>query len=387
MKKLNNYKIQKRKDGRWYVQVSFQKQKYYIYGSTQKEVKEKLSQRLQLIQEAQANQIRNFSSANTSLYTWAKCCLENYSKAHVRGNTYASYICILENYILPLGNKKLNEITNIMIQQHLISLTKKNGKDKLSSKMLQNIRNFLSLVFRYAIQNDMLLRNPAKGIHIPQEYVREPRSLTLEEQNALILAARQHSKPIMFSVILALYTGLRKGELLGLQWQDIDFRKKRIAVTKQLVRQTNLKDDTRSKTSLQLVEPKTKASIRFVFLIDDLAKDLLEYKEKMIEWKRENNYAHSETDFVFCNSQNGAIEPRRYYQYYMEVMEEANIENANFHTLRHTFTTRCLEAGLDIVSVSKILGHAEVQITANTYTHLLAEHQKAEMQKIRKWYV
>lgn len=387
MKKLNNYKIQKRKDGRWYVQVSFQKQKYYIYGSTQKEVKEKLSQRLRLIQEAQANQICNFSSANTSLYTWAKCCLENYSKAHVRGNTYASYICILENYILPLGNKKLNEITNIMIQQHLISLTKKNGKDKLSSKMLQNIRNFLSLVFRYAIQNDMLLCNPVKGIHIPQEYVREPRSLTLEEQNALILAARQHLKPIMFSVILALYTGLRKGELLGLQWQDIDFQKKRIAVTKQLVRQTNLKDDTRSKTSLQLVEPKTKASIRFVFLIDDLAEDLLEYKEKMIEWKRENNYAHSETDFVFCNSQNGAIEPRRYYQYYMEVMEEASIENANFHTLRHTFTTRCLEAGLDIVSVSKILGHAEVQITANTYTHLLAEHQKAEMQKIRKWYV
>ena len=302
----------------------------------------------------------------------------------MRGNTYASYICILENYILPLGNKKLNEITNIMIQQHLISLTKKNGKDKLSSKMLQNIRNFLSLVFRYAIQNDMLLRNPVKGIHIPQEYVREPRSLTLEEQNALILAARQHLKPIMFSVILALYTGLRKGELLGLQWQDIDFREKRIAVTKQLVRQTNLKDDTRSKTSLQLVEPKTKDSIRFVFLIDDLAKDLLEYKEKMIEWKRENNYAHSETDFVFCNSQNGAIEPRRYYQYYMEVMEEASIENANFHTLRHTFTTRCLEAGLDIVSVSKILGHAEVQITANTYTHLLAEHQKAEMQKIKK---
>ncbi len=198
----------------------------------------------------------------------------------MRGNTYASYICILENYILPLGNKKLNEITNIMIQQHLISLTKKNGKDKLSSKMLQNIRNFLSLVFRYAIQNDMLLRNPVKGIHIPQEYVREPRSLTLEEQNALILAARQHLKPIMFSVILALYTGLRKGELLGLQWQDIDFREKRIAVTKQLVRQTNLKDDTRSKTSLQLVEPKTKDSIRFVFLIDDLAKDLLEYKEK-----------------------------------------------------------------------------------------------------------
>lgn len=387
MKKLNNYKIQKRKDGRWYVQVSFQKQKYYIYGSTQKEVKEKLSQRLQLIQEAQANQIRNFSSANTSLYTWAKCCLENYSKAHVRGNTYASYICILENYILPLGNKKLNEITNIMIQQHLISLTKKNGKDKLSSKMLQNIRNFLSLVFRYAIQNDMLLRNPVKGIHIPQEHVREPRSLTLEEQNALILAARQHLKPIMFSVILALYTGLRKGELLGLQWQDIDFQKKRIAVTKQLVRQTNLKDNTRSKTSLQLVEPKTKASIRFVFLIDDLAEDLLEYKEKMIEWKRENNYAHSETDFVFCNSQNGAIEPRRYYQYYMEVMEEASIENANFHTLRHTFTTRCLEAGLDIVSVSKILGHAEVQITANTYTHLLVEHQKAEMQKIKKWYI
>lgn len=119
----------------------------------------------------------------------------------------------------------------------------------------------------------------------------------------------------MFAVILDLYTGLRKGELLALQWKDIDFEKGCISVTKQLTRHHS-KDNPSHPSVLDLALPKTEASIRKVYMIDALKLELLTYKEKMIAWKEEHGFQHSEDDFLFTSGKNTAIEPRRFYQYY-----------------------------------------------------------------------
>lgn len=387
MKNLNAYKIQKRKDGRWTIKVCHRGQVYQIYGRTQQEVRRKLADRLKLIQEAKAYQLDNLSLSSTHLKDWAKCCLETYSKSYVSGNTYASYLCIMNNHLLSLGDKRLGEITNIMIQKHLMSLTKKGSDEPLSPKMLLNIRNFLSLIFNYAIQNRILLRNPVEGVQLPKGTVRKPRALTVEEQIALIKAVRQYKHPIMFSAILTLYTGLRKGEVLGLQWKDVDFAKKRLTIDKQLSRHYNISENGKSKSILETTAPKTETSVRYVYLIDELLDELKEYKETMLQWKIKKGYTHLESDFLFCSSKNTAIEPRRFYDHYTKVLKIANIENATFHTLRHTYTTRCLENGIDIVTVSKMLGHANTRLTADTYSHLLAEHQAAETQKIKGTYI
>lgn len=177
-----------------------------------------------------------------------------------------------------------------------------------------------------------------------------------------------------------------KGEILGLQWKDIDFDEGIIHITKQFTRQFNKDTSADNSTVLGLSEPKTKFSIRDVYMFDSFAKELKAYKDKMIEWKKENRFNHSEEDFVFVGTKNKPIEPRIFYKYYQEVMEIAGIEDANFHTLRHTFTTRCIENGMDILMVSRTLGHSNISTTLNKYSHLLPKHQKACMEKLEAIY-
>ena len=387
MKALNSYKIQHRKDGRYAVKVGNRGMVIQLYAKTKQQLKEKLADVLKQIEEARLYELENQTRSTTRLKDWARCCLENYSKPHVTGNTYASYLNILHHLLGEFEERPIGGISCIMIQQHLLSLKKVKSDEPLSPKMLLNIRNFLSMVFRLAIQNRILLRNPVDGVILPKGAVRKPRALTRDEQATLIRVVRKSKRLLMFAVVLALYTGMRKGEILGLQWRDMDLDAKRISVNKQPTRHYDITEPGDRRSVLDLTTTKTESSVRFVYLFDELADEFMAYKKKMMQWKIENGFEHSESDFVFCNHLNAAIEPRRFYQYYKELLTEAGIENANFHTLRHTFTTRCLESGIDIVTISKMLGHTTTRLTADTYSHLLDEYKSAETEKIRKAYV
>ena len=102
----------------------------------------------------------------------------------------------------------------------------------------------------------------------------------------------------------------------------------------------------------------------------------------MLQWKLENKFVHSEEDFVFVGVKNKPIEPRVFYKYYEEVMDIACVEGADFYTLRHTFATRCIENGMDILMVSRTLGHSNMSTTLNKYSHLLPKHQKVCIEKL-----
>ena len=387
MKKLKSYKIQKRSDGRYTVKVMNHGKGIQIYGKTKQQVREKLADTLKQMEEAKLYELDNLALSTTRLKDWTLCCLENYSKPHVTGNTYASYLSILNHHMGKIGDVALGNISSIMIQQHLLSLRKIESDEPLSPKMLLNIRNLLSMVFRLAIQNRILIRNPVDGVKLPKGAIHKPRALTRNEQATLIRSARNSDRHLMFAVIIALYTGMRKGEILGLQWSDVDFDKKRISITKQLVRHYDITESGDTRSVLDLTTTKTESSVRYVYMIDELADEFKTYKEKMLAWKADKGIEHSEDDFVFCNHLNKAIEPRRFYQYYKELLAKAGIENANFHTLRHTFTTRCLESGIDIVTISKMLGHTTTRLTADTYSHLLDEYKAIETEKIRCFYI
>ncbi len=121
-------------------------------------------------------------------------------------------------------------------------------------------------------------------------------------------------------------------------------------------------------------------------MFKSFAEEFKAFKEKMIEWKKQHRFAHSEEDFVFIGAKNKPIEPRTFYKYYQEVMTIAGIEDCNFHTLRHTFATRCIENGADILMVSRTLGHSNISTTLNKYSHLLPKHQKACMDKLEAIY-
>lgn len=173
---------------------------------------------------------------------------------------------------------------------------------------------------------------------------------------------------------------------MGLQWKDVDFEEGVIHISKQLHRQTNMIESGERKSSIKVTEPKTKSSVRDIYMFPSFAKEFQAYKVKMSKWKSEHKFSHSEDDYVFVGEKNRPIEPRVFYKYYQEVMEKAGIEGANFHTLRHTFATRCIENGMDILMVAKTLGHSNVSTTLNKYSHLLPKHQKASMEKLESIY-
>lgn len=190
MKSPSQYHIQKRKDGRYVVTVMFKGKRQSIYGKTKKETLEKLTKVINDIQYAKIHNLQNFSAATTTLSAWATECVESYSKEYVRGNTYYAYKNIINRHLGELGNKRLSDITNLMIQSHLLSLRNITTGEKLSPKMLTNVRNFISLVFNYAIQNRMLNHNPVQGVKLPRRVNQPTRALTVEQQKRLETAVR-----------------------------------------------------------------------------------------------------------------------------------------------------------------------------------------------------
>lgn len=127
---------------------------------------------------------------------------------YVRGSTYYSYKNIIISHLGDLGNKRLADITNLMVQSHLLSLRNLTTGEKLSPKMLINVRNFISLVLNYAIQKHILNYNPVQGVKLAKQVKRPIPALTIEQQKRLEIAARASARDLMFAVILDLYTGL-----------------------------------------------------------------------------------------------------------------------------------------------------------------------------------
>ncbi len=388
-KTANNYKPKKRADGRWSVRIMVDGESLYLYGKTQAEVRSKLKAKLFEIEQAKAAKVTNVLQADkTTVEQWARTCLETYSAAGVRNSTYGGYVSIINNHLNgPLGKMKLADVTNAYIQDFIQKKARSaSNPDGLGEKSLVNLKNYLSLIFNQAIKNGVLMRNPATGIKIPKAGTKETIALSIDEQHRLLEAARNYPKHIMFAVVFAIYTGCRKGEILGLQWKDVDFDESLIHISKQFTRQFNKDKTAENSTTLGVSEPKTKFSVRDIYMFESFAKEFKAYKERMIQWKSENRFTHSEEDFVFVGTKNKPIEPRVFYRYYQEVMENAGIEGANFHTLRHTFATRCIENGMDILMVSRTLGHSNISTTLNKYSHWLPKHQKACMEKLEAIY-
>lgn len=387
-KAASKYSISKHSGGGYRTKFTLDGKTIYIYGKTRNEVQTKLRAKLYSVEQAKASQLNNFMDGERmTVEQWARICLETYSKVSVRETTYAGYLSIVDHHLSILGDYKLAEVTNAMIQAHLQREARGPGNEEgLGEKSLINIKAFLNLIFNQAVRNGYIMRNPVPGVKIPKSGKKETIALSVEQQHDLLKAAREYPKPIMFAVVFALYTGCRRGEVMGLQWKDVDFDEGVIHISKQLSRKPNIDDPDGKKTDIKITEPKTKSSVRDIYMFPSFAKEFAEYKQRMIRWKSENKFVHSEEDFVFVGVKNTPIEPRVFCKYYEEVMKAAGIKGANFHTLRHTFATRCIENGMDILMVAKTLGHSNVSTTLNKYSHLLPKHQKASMEKLEAIY-
>jgi integrase len=221
---ISNYKITKRKDGRYYVRLQDGGDITHIYRKTKSEVQAKLEIKLEELNKLDRRRAKQaFPTRNITLANWAHLCLNTFCASTISGNTYVGYERYIRLHFGKLGDMPISKITNIMVQEHINQLSHLGRKDGMSEAYLTRVKVFLHMIFNYAVQNNLIVVNPTLGVKIPKIGLNENRALTQEGELRLLAAVRDFNKPFMFIVVVALYTGCRKGELFALKWRHIDF--------------------------------------------------------------------------------------------------------------------------------------------------------------------
>lgn len=303
---------------------------------------------------------------NELLYEW----LEKYAKDRIKPRTYRRYQGLINLHIIPaLGEIEMGALSSRKIQEFL-SQKKKDGNirtgENLSATSINLMLTILNMAFEYAMDMEISDDNPCIRLKRSPEDSRKIEAYTKEEQRKLESIIKQEDDRRLFGVTLCLYSGLRIGELLGLEWGDVDLHRGIITVDKTVYRE---KDDN-DEWQLYVDKPKTVSSERVIPLPQFIAEEL----------QRHKNTAKSE--FVVENKKAERMSIRSYQYMFERLTEKAGVRKLNFHALRHTFATRAIECGMDIKTLSEIMGHKNASITLNRYAHSMMDTKIEMMNKL-----
>ena len=350
--------IYKRKDGRWEgrykkgYKANGQIKYGYIYGKAFQEVRIKLYS----LKAHYHTHREIYGDACIPLEEWGKEWLQEIQN-EIKPSTYSSYRYKLAKYVFPfIGHHYLNELTPD-IGKKLVTKWSEKGLHLSTMKVILRITG---KCLNAAKENKKLKDNPFSELKLPKSRKPIIRALTKKEQLNLEKTALKEKTGKGLPTYLALYTGLRIGEISALRWSDIDFERNLIQVNQTYQRiALKLKDQ---KTQLIIGSTKTDSGIRSVPLSKSLRKELMKYRRK------------SKGIFVFSTN-NHPMEPRLLTYHFHRIRKKCGLEDIHFHQLRHTFATRCLEVQGDILSVSALLGHASTKLTLDTYADSMMEQR------------
>ena len=297
---------------------------------------------------------------------WLIQWLENYIRLSVKVRTYERYRLIIENHIKDkLGSMELDALTPLVLQSFITELLQRGNKmtgKGLSANTVNAVISVIQSSLKTAHLLELTKEYTADKIKRPKLKEKPVECFSLAEQKMIEQAILTGKKDKQYGIILCLYSGLRIGELLALQWSDIDLAKGILTVSK------SCHD---GKGGLIIDEPKTATSRRMI----PLPKQLLPILKL---WKKRS-------DSHFVVSSNGEPVPVRSYQRSFELLlKKLKIPHKGFHSLRHTFATRAIECGMDVKTLSEILGHKNPTVTLNRYAHSLMEHKKEMMNRLGK---
>lgn len=281
-------------------------------------------------------------------------------------STYSKYFHIVNDIVADT----LSDIT-------ILNLTEKVVQENINKMIAQNrsisyIRDYVTVinsVLRYASNKEY---NCLTRLHViyPKQRKKEMQYLSRKQQEILINYLLENPDFIKIGVVFALYTGLRCGELCALRWSDINLDEKTVLVSKTLQRIQSHDPKEESRTKILVMPPKSDDSFRLIPIPDFLVKILIDYKPKQIE------------AFFLTGSSEKLMEPRCLQNKFKMYIAACNLENINFHALRHTFATRCIEVGFDMKTLSEILGHANIKTTLELYVHSSFELKVDNMKKL-----
>ncbi|MBE6083563.1 MAG: site-specific integrase [Tissierellaceae bacterium] len=324
------------------------------------------------------------SKENITVKEWFHIWFNEYAINSIKQSTRVTYESYIKNHINPrFGSMKLSAVRSDMIQSFYNeklaggNLRREGG---MKPKTIKNIHNMLHKAFEQAVNNDIIIKNPVKNTSLPKIEKKSIEILTVEQQKKLLKAVVDERLGI--GIFLALGTGMRIGEITGLQWKDIDFEKEIINVKYTFNRLKDYGPNPRNKTELVLGSAKTKGSVRSIPISPELM-TRIEIYQNMVESEKEFFGAeYSDRGFFICNETGNPIEPRYYQKYFKELLEKLELPEMGFHSLRHTFATRAIEMNIPIKVVSDILGHSSITITMDLYAHVLENTKRNEIEKI-----
>lgn len=352
--------IFKRKDGRWearYVKgVNKDNKKVYgsVYAKTYTEVKEKRKDKCLELENNSSNENDKIQNNDFSYYMvrW----LDMY-KITFKESTYAKYYNTIQKYLIPqLGNESVYAISTKKIEKLSYKLLN-NANPCGKSLSVKTVRDILSILNRIIVfvQSEYQLCLDVKVIY-PKLQRKEPRILTQEEFDSLNQFLLKDMDSCKFGILIAMSTGIRIGELCALKWENINLEEKYIHIQKTMQRIKDCSDNPIAKTKIIEGEPKSCSSNRKIPISDDLVSLCKKFH------KAGNCY-------VLTGLKDKFIEPRSLERKFAKYVKQAGISPINFHILRHTFATMCIESGFELKCLSEILGHSGPQITLDRYIH------------------
>lgn len=294
-------------------------------------------------------------------------------KSLVKESTFSHYNNIINTHIRSyFVSFRLEEIDTVIIHNFInekLSSGRIDGTGGLSSKSVKDISSLLKMIIKYGSTKG-LLQSSLSEFSVPKERKKDVKVLAPQDLRCLENYVYDTEDSYKLGVYICLYTGLRIGEICALQWKDIDFNNKSLKVKKTILRIADINSSS-AKTKIIIDTPKSEASIREIPLPNKLMEILYLHKSKI-----------ANEDYYVLTGCEKYIEPRNYYERYKKYLTKCNISNYTFHSLRHTFATRCVEIGFDPKTLSEILGHSDVKITLSRYVHPSMERKRICMEKL-----
>lgn len=308
-------------------------------------------------------------SSQMTLHTWYEYWFEKIKTPIIKEATQELYISQYNNHIKPiLGSMVISDIKPM----HCQTLLNNMGKEYKGST-IEVTKNLLHLIFQNAIENEILTINPVtKSVKNPNPVEKRERVLTIDEQIRFLEESKNFSHYDEYRFIIN--TGVRTGELIGLKWSDIDFRKKEIHINRTMRYKPSLNTFVTS-------TPKTKSGKRTIPMTQEVYDILKQHKLINNELKTKNMLYH---DNVFLNKSGTLTTNPQYDGQLKYICKKIDIPQISMHTLRHTFGTRAVESGMDYKALQMIMGHSSLSMTMDLYVHVTEEQKILQMQKLEK---
>ena len=342
----------------------------YFYGKSEKEARKKMEEYKLSLREGLA------LDSDVRLGVSMKIWLFEYVRNSVKASAFDRYECTFRNYIenAPFTSKYIKDIKGLEIQRYYNDMFK-NGK---TTSTIKRVNKLLKRFFKYGIAEGLLIRNPCDNIKIPCNKQSEQKEVEVFSKEELkIMMNLDYPYQIKDIALTSLATGMRQGEVLGLKWDVIDFENKEINIQRTVSCYTEIINGER-KTIKKIQSPKTKNSIRKIPLPTSLIPILQKIKnrQKINKIRYGADYNITNEGFIFLTYDGNILHKSNVNNAWATFLKRCNIPHKKFHTLRHTYATLQFENNIPLKTVSNLLGHSSINITADIYTHVLKKEKE-----------